>query len=102
MVLTINIDEELLTNEVRQFSAECSESVALYARKNHDYGNSFSEGFAKLGKPYAVGRLLDKMNRLIALCGKEETAQVKDETWEDTLRDLANYSLMTLCEMHKV
>lgn len=102
MNVHINFDESLETNEVRQFAAESVECIALYARKNHDYGNSFSEGFAKLGKPYAVGRLLDKMNRLIALCGKEETAQVKDETWEDTLRDLANYSLMTLCEMHKI
>ena len=102
MILTVQVEEELATEQVRQFHAEAAECVSLYAKKNHDYGNSFSEGFAKLGKSYAVGRLLDKMNRLIALCGKEETAQVKDETWEDTLRDMACYSLMTLAELHKV
>lgn len=69
----------------------------LYQRKNSDYGNSFSILFRKFGLKSTVIRLWDKLLRLETLCEKE--AQVKDESVEDTLLDMANYCIMTVTEM---
>lgn len=90
-----NISEELITENVKMFISVCDSLIELYARKNHDYGNSFIEGCDKIGVGYPLGRLLDKMNRLIACMGKEEIMQI-NETIEDTLKDLACYSIMTI------
>lgn len=70
-----------------------------YKRKNADYGNSFGEQFSEYGLLSATIRLDDKMRRLKQLLKNE--AQVKDESIEDTLLDLANYSIMTVMEMRK-
>ena len=90
----IQIEDELCTDEVIQFANEAKQCVELYSRKNHDYGNSFDKGMDNIGIAYGVGRIYDKMNRLITLT--KEEAQVKDESIDDTLRDLACYSMMML------
>ena len=90
----IQIEDELCTDEVIQFANEAKQCVELYSRKNHDYGNSFDKGMDNIGIAYGVGRIYDKMNRLVTLTKKE--AQVKDESIDDTLRDLACYSMMML------
>ena len=72
----------------------------LYAKKNHDYGNSFGETYQKLGIISALTRISDKYNRLISLATKpEEERKVKDESIQDTLLDMANYCIMTVIEM---
>lgn len=91
----ISIDESLCDEQVETFVSIVKEMTELYAKKNHDYGNSFDEGCDKIGTGYPLGRLLDKMNRLIACMGKEDEMQV-NESIEDTLTDLACYSVMTL------
>ena len=83
----IQIEDELCTDEVVQFANEAKQCVELYSKKNHDYGNSFDKGMDNIGIAYGVGRIYDKMNRLITLTKKE--AQVKDESVDDTLRDHA-------------
>lgn len=90
----IQIEDELCTDEVVQFANEAKQCVELYSRKNHDYGNSFDKGMDNIGIAYGVGRIYDKMNRIITLTKKE--AQIKDENIDDTLRDLACYSMMML------
>lgn len=90
----IQIEDELCTDEVVQFANEAKQCVELYSKKNHDYGNSFDKGMDNIGIAYGVGRIYDKMNRLVTLTKKE--AQVKDESIDDTLRDLACYSMMML------
>lgn len=68
----------------------------VYTAKNHDYGDSF----ARLRERYPTSiliRLGDKLNRLHTLL-TGETAQVKDESIDDTLLDLANYAVMELVE----
>ena len=90
----IQIEDELCTDEVVQFANEAKQCVELYSRKNHDYGNSFDKGMDNIGMAYGVGRIYDKMNRLVTLT--KEEAQVKDESVDDTLRDLACYSMMML------
>ena len=94
-VTAIEVPIELVDDKVETFSKIVTEMTELYAKKNHDYGNSFDEGCDKIGAGYPLGRLLDKMNRLIACMGKEDDMQI-NESIEDTLKDLACYSVMTL------
>ena len=94
----INMDD--VDDKVMSFCKEASKSVELYIKKNHDYGDSFTKAMNTLGMSYAVGKLLDKMNRLIAIYGKEAERRIEDETLDDTLRDMANYALMTLAFRH--
>lgn len=81
--------------KVDQFKAITQEMADLYERKNQDYGDSFSQSLDEFGLIAGVIRLNDKMNRVKALT-KKGTQQVKDESIKDTLKDLANYSIMTL------
>lgn len=99
-VTAIAVPIELVDDKVETFSKIVTEMTELYAKKNHDYGNSFDEGCDKIGTGYPLGRLLDKMNRLIACMGKEDTMQV-NESIEDTLTDLACYSVMTLSYLRR-
>ena len=93
--LKFEIADEICTDEVKNFIFEAHRCVDLYAKKNHDYGNSFDKGMDTIGPSYGIGRIFDKMNRLVNLTnGKEQ--QVKDESIDDTLRDLACYSIMML------
>ena len=74
----------------------CQELHNTYRRKNHDYGDSF----ATLRQEYPNAiliRLGDKYNRLKALMSGK-AAQVKDESIDDTLLDLANYCILELVE----
>ena len=91
----ISVEESLCDEQVETFAHIVKDMTELYAKKNHDYGNSFDEGCDKIGTGYPLGRLLDKMNRLIACMGKEDEMQV-NESIEDTLTDLGCYSIMTL------
>lgn len=83
-------------NKTETFEDITREMVEMYSRKNHDYGDSFGETFKKLGLISAVTRISDKVNRLVSLSTKD--AKV-DESLEDTLLDLASYSVMTLIEL---
>lgn len=97
--IMIQIEDELCTDEVVQFANEAKQCVELYAKKNHDYGNSFDKGMDNIGMAYGVGRIYDKMNRLVTLT--KEEAQVKDESIDDTLKDLACYSIIMLAYCKK-
>ena len=70
----------------------------LYEKKNACYGDSFGETFQKLGVISAVTRISDKYNRLVSLATNENIDDL-GESIEDTLVDLANYSIMTLMEL---
>ena len=76
----------------------CKEINALYARKNHDYGDSFHQTFVEEGMAMVRIRLGDKLNRFKALSRGGEQ-KVNDESIRDTLIDLANYDIMTVLEM---
>lgn len=66
----------------------------LYERKNRDYGNSFDKTLDEFGVVAGLIRMNDKMNRIKSIYNKD--TNVKDESLEDTLIDLANYAVMTL------
>ena len=92
-IMDMVIEENLQNKEVENFLRECIIMVRLYAKKNHDYGNSFNQGMKVIGLPYGIGRLYDKMNRIITL--SKVKAEITDENIKDTIKDLACYSVMT-------
>ena len=65
-----------------------------HEKKNHDYGNSFAKSMDEFGMLAAAIRLSDKLNRFKSLIKSE--AQVKDESIEDTLLDMAAYAIITI------
>ena len=74
----------------------CGELNEMYERKNADYGDSFSKSFQEYGMVMPLIRIEDKFNRLKSLF-KNKSANY--ESVEDTLKDLANYCLLTLIEL---
>ena len=87
---------------VEQHADICTELNNTYAKKNHDYGNSFGQTFEKLGIISAVTRITDKYNRLVSLSTLPVSErQVQDETISDTLLDMANYCIMTEIELRR-
>lgn len=84
--------------KVEKHLSICNQLNAIYERKNHDYGDSFSKSFREYGMTMPCIRLEDKLNRLKALA-KSGDARVDDESVRDTLLDLANYAIMTVLEM---
>lgn len=77
---------------------ECND---LYARKNHDYGDSFHKTFLEEGFAMSRIRLSDKLERFKTLSRAENAQQVHDESLEDTLKDIINYATMTIMEMRR-
>jgi hypothetical protein len=94
------IEETNVTNKVYidYFEDIVSEMTEIHKKKNADYGNNFHKRYAKYGFLTALLRLTDKMERLENIYEKGEI-QVKDESVEDTLIDLANYAVMTVVEL---
>ena len=75
-------------NQYRKILEEMNE---LYARKNHDYGDSFHQTFVE------EGMAMPRFKTLTQTGGQ----QVTDESIRDTLMDLANYAIMTILEMEQ-
>lgn len=92
--ITIPKDKAYLLDEhVKMFANIVGEMTTLYAKKNHDYGNAFGEIIAEVGLPYGIGKLKEKLKRLETLINAK--AEV-NESFEDSLIDLACYTVMTL------
>ena len=89
-----------MNEKVVKHKAICDELNALYARKNHDYGDSFHQTFVEEGMAMPRIRLGDKFSRFKTLT-QSGGQQVTDESIRDTLMDLANYAIMTILEMEQ-
>jgi hypothetical protein len=85
-------------SKVERFKQLTGEMCALYARKNKDYGDSFTEMYKEWGAMYPMSRMQEKLRRATQILRSGE-AQVKEEKVTDTLLDLANYALMTIMEI---
>lgn len=68
-----------------------SEGLALFAKKNADYGDAF----AKYGVIGVLMRIEDKIQRSLSIT-KNGVNLVSDEGIKDTLLDLHNYAAMAL------
>ena len=104
--LHCNLEMPLYENNFEQSNEDCKSFKAItdkmsdiYRRKNHDYGNAFSEMYDELGINYGYGKIREKVNRIKTL--KDNEAQVANEPLEDALLDCANYCILTLMEYQK-
>lgn len=84
-------------NKEQIFKELTNKMNEIHKIKNHDYGNSVHQTYLDFGLTSFLVRMQDKMNRLKSLSKKD--ALVKDESIEDTLLDLANYSILALIEL---
>lgn len=84
---------------VTAFKAVIDKLFATFVRKNHDYGNAFSEIYNELGINYAYGKIREKANRIKVL--KDKDPMVKNEPLEDALLDCANYCILAYIEYVK-
>ena len=73
----------------------------LHQKKNADYGDAAYESYKDFGLVSYVIRLGDKFRRLKTLTSPGYEQQVKTESIEDTLMDLAAYSIMAIEALHK-
>ena len=93
---------ELLTATLRDSKADRMlqmflDAHATFEAKNGDYGDAFSYTLKKHGDVAALTRVTDKFLRIETLLTGRNAA-VKDETVEDTIKDLGNYCFMWLME----
>lgn len=86
-------------NAVKSHAELCKYLNDMYAKKNSDYGNSFSDSYRKFGIISALTRISDKYNRIVNLCTNAQSQNIKDESAVDTLLDMANYCIMTVMEL---
>lgn len=92
---------DVLKNEpdARSFKKITDEMSDTYKAKNKDYGNSFSNLFKECGMTYAYGHMKEKLERVKSLMKDE--AKVKGEGMKDSLKDLANYAILTIMELER-
>ena len=99
------VDDSIIDENVVSFRDIQDKLVKIYAKKNHDYGDSFNEGCNELGVGYAFSRIFDKTKRFQTLAkgimNNNLSIEVQDETIEDTIMDLANYCMMYLAWRNK-
>lgn len=91
-----NIPNLTIPPKVNMHDIICDQLHETYTRKNADYGDSFAELRNRLPNAILV-RMFDKYLRIETLLTGAE-AQVKDESIEDSLLDLANYCIMEVIE----
>lgn len=90
-----------MKNKSEMFSNITKDMLETYKSKNKDYGDSFGVSVQKYGLIAALTRMSDKFNRLENLIITRSKGEVKDESLEDTLLDLASYCIMTAIEIKK-
>lgn len=86
--------------KTEQFKSLVGDMVCTYIRKNKDYGNSFSSMRKQWGWSYPLIHLEEKLARVKSiLIDQDGKPSVTGEGAEDSLLDLAIYSVMTLLEI---
>ncbi len=88
-------------NKIDMHQQICRELTEIYRKKNSAYGDSFALLRAEVPNAILV-RVFDKYSRLKNLLNSSDKQQIKqyekDESIDDTLKDLANYCIMELIE----
>ena len=87
-------------NNIEKFKQIVSEMADTYEKKNADYGNSFETTLDKWGVNIGLARIEDKFNRITSLLSSSDQ-KVKDESIDDTLKDMATYTIMLLMWLQK-
>ena len=79
------------------FETIINECIERYKKKNSDYGNSATKTYEQFGDISYATRINDKINRInsLIITNKQE---IKDESIDDTIMDLANYAILWLVD----
>ena len=88
LCITIMDHSEMISDS---FKVKLNEGLALFTRKNQDYGDAFAD----LGTPGVIVRMMDKLRRFQSITESSEM-KVKSESLRDTLIDLMNYAGMAI------
>ena len=75
----------------------CNRLNDLYISKNKEYGDSFGKAYKEIGIMSGVSDIYHKVQRLVNITKNKE--ELKYESLEDTIIDLANYAVMLLTEL---
>jgi hypothetical protein len=81
-------------SKIEEYQKIQKELFDTFVKKNQDYGNDNLDTFGKIG---IMIRLQDKINRFINV-SKNNINLVEDETLDDTIKDLINYSYLFLIQ----
>ena len=81
-------------NKIEDYKNIQNELLETFIKKNNDYGNDNLDTFGKIG---IMIRLQDKINRYINV-SKNNIHLVEDESLDDTIKDLINYSYLFLIQ----
>jgi len=79
-------------SKIEKYKTIQNELLETFIKKNNDYGNDNLDTFGKIG---IMIRLQDKINRYINI-KKNNIHLVEDESLDDTIKDLINYSYLFL------
>lgn len=85
-------------DNVKKFREVAEQICNLYEKKNAVYGDSYSKTYDLLGVISAATRISDKYNRLCNIVKNPDIDNL-GESLEDTLIDLAAYSIMTIVKL---
>ena len=77
-----------------EFKKITQEMYDLHVRKNNDYSAGSIDNISSLGEKALFVRIFDKCCRLLSLVWTEKDRKVKDESIDDTILDLAVYSII--------
>lgn len=91
-----NINQE---EDIKTYDKIAESMRDIYVRKNSDYGSSITDTYNKYGLVSFLVKMQDKINRVSTLIKKD--SMVKDEKIEDSLMDLANYSMLAIIELRR-
>ena len=84
-----------MANESNPFKDYTNHLAETLQEKNKAYGDSFTKSVDKYGLSVIGVRLSDKYNRIEHLITNHELKE-NDESLEDTLLDMAGYSILGL------
>lgn len=85
----------MANSNCNEFAKYTNHLAKILQEKNDAYGDSFTESVDKFGLVAIPVRLSDKFNRVCELIKKGELKE-NDESLEDTLLDMAGYSILAL------
>lgn len=89
-----------MEDRVKKFREVAEQICNLYEKKDKCYGGSFNTTYDNLGIVSAATRISDKYNRLCNLV-KNPNIDNLGESLNDTLMDLAAYSIMTIVKLNE-
>lgn len=93
VISTVSDKLGIKTRAAREFIAIALANALLMDAKQLDYGPKNISGFGTFG---VLVRMNDKLERLKTLFGTGKRKAAKNESIQDSLRDISNYAIIAL------